>query len=206
MPFDIAALVAASIVTFTATSLDNLLLLVGFRSSESIRPGVIGMAYVAAVTSVTLLALALAAVVDDVVPFPLGYLGFAPIAIGVWHGVRAFRPVPPPPEGTEGREGARREDAAGFFSVLVTMLANSGDSFLVFTAFLGDTRSWLDGVTAATFLVMAVVWVRLAAMLTEHPRFSDPLRGFARFGLPILLICVGLYIVLDSPTDALGTP
>ena len=36
--------------------------------------------------------------------------------------------------------------------------------------------------------------------------FGEPLRGFARFGLPILLICVGLYILLDSPTDAIVTP
>jgi len=110
---DIAALVVASMVTFTATSLDNLLLLVGFRSSDSIRPGIIGLAYVTAVALVTLLALALAAVVDDVIPFRLGYLGFAPIAIGVWHGVRAFRPQPESPQGTDSSKGARRADAAG---------------------------------------------------------------------------------------------
>lgn len=200
---EMGAAVLASMVTFTATSLDNLLLLVGFRSAESIRPGVIGMAYLATVATVTGLALALAAVVDDVVPFPLGYLGFAPIAIGVWHGVGAFRPTPEPPEGTDSAEGARAADAAGFASVFLTMLANSGDSFLVFTAFLGDTRSWLDGISAATFLAMAALWVRLSGTLAEHPRFRGPLRGFARFGLPILLICVGLYILLDSPTDTL---
>jgi cadmium resistance protein CadD (predicted permease) len=206
VPLDIVTLVVASMVTFTATSMDNLLLLVGFRSSESIRPGVIGLAYVVTVIVVTGLALALAAVVDDVMPFPLGYLGFAPIGIGLWHGIRAFRSEPEPPEGTDSPEGARRDDAAGFVSVFLTMLANSGDSFLVFTAFLGDTRSWLDWVTATTFVAMAVLWARLSIMLSEHPRLRDPLRGFARFGLPILLICVGLYILLDSPTDAVVGP
>ena len=206
MNLDIVTLVVASMVTFTATSMDNLLLLVGFRSSESMRPGVIGIAYLAAVVVVTGLALALAAVVDDVMPFPLGYLGLAPIAIGVWHGLRAFRSEPEPPEGTDSSEGARTADAAGFLSVFLTMLANSGDSFLVFTAFLGDTRSWLDGISAGTFIVMAVLWARLSKTLTEHPRFRGPLRGFARFGLPILLICVGLYILLDSPTDAIVGP
>lgn len=206
MPQDIATLVVASMVTFTATSMDNLLLLVGFRSSDSIRPGVIGLAYLAAVLVVTGLALALAAVVDDVMPFPVGYLGFAPIAIGIWHGIGAFRSTPEPPAGTDSPEGARSADAAGFMSVFITMLANSGDSFLVFTAFLGDTRSWFDGVTAATFVVMAVLWARLSKTLAEHPRFRGPLRGFARFGLPILLICVGLYILLDTPTDTVLTP
>jgi cadmium resistance protein CadD (predicted permease) len=194
---DIVAAILASVVTFAATSLDNLLLLVGFRSSESIRPGVIGLAYVVTVAAVGTLALALAAVVDDVVPFPLGYLGLAPIAIGVWHGVAAFRP--PPSE--EERDDPGLGDATGFVSVLVTMLANSGDSFLVFVAFLGDTRSWLDGVVVGTFLAMAAIWVRVAAALAEHPRFKEPLRGFARFGLPILLVCVGLYILFNSPTD-----
>ncbi len=197
MYVDIVAAILASVVTFAATSLDNLLLLVGFRSSESIRPGVIGLAYVVTVAAVGTLALALAAVVDDVVPFPLGYLGLAPIAIGVWHGVAAFRP--PPSE--EERDDPGLGDATGFVSVLVTMLANSGDSFLVFVAFLGDTRSWLDGVVVGTFLAMAAIWVRVAAALAEHPRFKEPLRGFARFGLPILLVCVGLYILFNSPTD-----
>jgi cadmium resistance protein CadD (predicted permease) len=194
---DITAVILASVVTFAATSLDNLLLLVGFRSSESIRPGVIGLAYVVTVAAVGALALALAAVVDDVVPFPLGYLGFAPIAIGVWHGVAAFRPPPSEAE----RDDPGFGDATGFVSVFFAMLANSGDSFLVFVAFLGDTRSWLDGVVVGTFLGMAAIWVRVAAALAEHPRFKEPLRGFARFGLPILLVCVGLYILFNSPTD-----
>ena len=73
------------------------------------------------------------------------------------------------------------------------------------TIVLGDTRSWLDGVVVATFALMALAWIRIAGALVEHPRFGEPLRGFARFGLPILLICVGLYILLDSPTDAIVT-
>jgi cadmium resistance protein CadD (predicted permease) len=86
------------------------------------------------------------------------------------------------------------------------MLANSGDSFLVFTALLGDTRSWLDGVVVGALVAMSVLWVRIAAVVTEHPRLRDPLRVFARFGLPILLVCVGLYILLDTPTDTVVAP
>jgi len=202
----IAAIIAASVVTFVATSMDNLLLLVGFRTSDSIRPGIIGLAYVATVAAVSGLALALAAVADDVIPFRLGYLGFAPIAIGVYHGVNAFRAPRASPDGTEAGVGARSADATGFASVFFTMLANSGDSFLVFMALLGDTRSWLDGVVVGALVTMSVLWVRIAAAVTEHPRLRDPLRGFARFGLPILLVCVGLYILLDTPTDVVGSP
>ena len=202
----IVAIIAASVVTFVATSMDNLLLLVGFRTSDSIRPGIIGLAYILTVATVSGVALALAAVADDVIPFRLGYLGFAPIAIGVYHGIAAFRTPKSEPEGTERGPGAKAADATGFVSVFFTMLANSGDSFLVFMALLGDTRSWLDGVVVAALVAMSVLWVRIAAAVTEHPRLRDPLRGFARFGLPVLLVCVGLYILLDTPTDVVGVP
>jgi cadmium resistance protein CadD (predicted permease) len=206
---DFAAIVAVSATTFAATSLDNLLILVGFQTSNSVPTRSISLGFLAATTTMIGVALALAAAADEGLPFAVGYLGLAPIAIGIYHGVRAFRPDREEEEGADSasREGvARKRAVAGFASVFLTMLANSGDSLLVFTALIADTKRQADLGILATVLVMAAAWVWVARWLSGHPRFREPLRGFARFGLPILLIGVGLYILTDSPTDVVLRP
>ena len=197
---DVFSLVLASVAAFVATSVDNLVLLTGFRASGSPQRGAVGGGYFAAVMVVSLLSLVVAAITDDFIPFPLGWLGLAPIAIGVWAGIAALRPPAVPETGAPTtREGV------GFVGVFLTMLANSGDSLVVFTALQGDTRSWLDAVAFGTFLAMAGLWAWLSKVMTRHPRLRGPMETFGRFGLPILLVLVGLYILMDSPSDALGS-
>lgn len=198
---DILSLVLASIAAFVATSLDNLVLLAGFRTSGPARRGTVGGAYFSVVLVVALLSLGVAAATDDLIPFPLGWLGLAPITIGVWTGVQTLRRGSSPESG----DAPARDIPVGFAGVFATMLANSGDSLIVFTALQGDTRSWLDAVACATFLSMAILWAWLSRVVTRHPRVRGPLESFGRFGLPILLVSVGIYILLDTPSDALGS-
>lgn len=198
---DVLSLVLASIAAFVATSLDNLVLLAGFRTAGPARRGAVGGAYFAVVLLVSLLSLGVAAATDDVIPFPLGWLGFAPISIGVWSGVRALRRVSSP----ESVGDPARDAPVGFAGVFLTMLANSGDSLIVFTALQGDTRSWLDAIACATFLSMAMLWAWLSRVVTRHPNVRGPLESFGRFGLPVLLVIVGIYILMDTPSDAVGS-
>jgi cadmium resistance protein CadD (predicted permease) len=209
---DLSALVAillVSVTTFVATSLDNLLILVGFQTARSISHRSIALGFLAATATMLGAAVALAAAADQGLPFPAGYLGLAPIAIGLYHGAKAFRATHDEDEGldTESRKAVASKNAiAGFVSVFFTMLANSGDSLLVFTALIADTTSQADWAILAAVLMMAAAWVWLARKLTGHPRLRGPLQGFARFGLPILLIGVGLYILMDTPSDVIVGP
>ncbi len=123
--------------------------------------------------------------------------------------MRAFRAEPKPESDGPPRE-VRPEDltasqrASGFFSVLLTMLANSSDSLLVVVAVLGDTRSRLDTYVIGTLVAMAVLWAVIAGWVSLHPRLQAPLRGFARYGLPVLLVGIGVYILMDTPTDVVA--
>jgi cadmium resistance protein CadD (predicted permease) len=232
MFFDLAPIIVVSATTFVATSLDDLLILVGFQTSDSISTRTMGLGYLAAMTLMIGVATVLAAAAEGGLPFPVGYLGVAPIGIGIYHGVLAFRPEgaggpntsdgdghETGPADATGHTGAlvgstsvtvtstsKRKAAAGFVSVFATMAANSGDSLLVFTALIADTEYDLDWMVLGTVLLMATAWVWIAHWLTEHERFRDPLHGFARFGLPILLVGVGLYILMNSPTDVVMAP
>lgn len=198
---DILSLMLASVVAFVATSLDNLVLLAGFRAAPRVRRGAVAGGYLAAVAVVGLLSLAVAAAADDVIPFPLGWLGAAPIAIGLWTGVAAFRSGPP-----AGASADDPPEGAGFFGIFLTMLANSGDSLIVFTALQSDTRSWLDAIVLGSIIAMGGLWVWLSGVVTRQPWLQRPMGAFGRFGLPVLLVLVGLYILMDTPSDAVVSP
>jgi len=205
--FDLVVIAIVSATTFVATSLDNLLILVGFQTSDSVPSRVIPFGYLAAMGAMIGVAVALAAAADEGLPFRVGYLGLAPITIGLYHGVMAFRTVDEERDEPSASEAVVSKGVvAGFASVFVTMLANSADSLLVFTALIADTEREADWAILATVLTMAATWVWIARWLTGHPRFKKPLEGFARFGLPILLVGLGLYILVNSPTDVLGAP
>ncbi len=205
---DLIALMLVSTTTFLATNVDNLLILVGFQSSNSISPRSIAFGYLAATTTMIAVAAGLAAAADQGLPFPVGYLGLAPIAIGLYHGAKAFRLGADEVQDSRAPIGTKekKQAIAGFASVFFTMLANSGDSLLVFAALMADTENKADWAILVPVLAMAAFWVWLARWLTGHPRLREPLQGFARFGLPVLLVGVGLYILIDSPTDVIPGP
>jgi len=210
IPEDLAAVVAMSAAAFVATSLDNLLLLIGFQTAGTIPRRAIGGGYVVTIVLVCMVALGLATAAEQALPFSLGWLGLAPVTIGLWHGVTAFRTRPDDVPAGPVRE-VRPEDltpaqrATGFLSVIFTMLANSSDSLIVVVALLGDTRSRLDWYVVGTMVAMATLWAVSARWLSTRPRLQAPMRGFARYGLPVLLVVIGVYILMDSPTD-LTTP
>lgn len=209
-PESIAAVVVMSVTAFVATSLDNLLLLVGFQAAGNIPRRGIAAGYVATILVVCAVAFGLATAAEQALPFSLSWLGLAPIVIGLWHGVTAFR-AGPGATAPGSREQVRPEDltpaerVTGFLSVLLTMLANSSDSLIVVVALLGDTRSRLDWYVVGTLVAMAMLWSTSAGWLSRRPNLQRPLRAFARYGLPVLLVVIGVYILMDSPTDVVGS-
>lgn len=195
MPLDIFAIVVASAAAFIASSMDNLLLLVGFKAARGLDRRGVRAGYVLSVVIVTGLAWALAFAAEGRTPFRLSYLGILPILAGVHHGIRSFR------ERAISEKARPAARGSGFFSVLATMLANSGDSLLVLMALFADTKPGLDWVASATLVAMSVLWIRIAGFVAGHPRHRARVEAFARYALPVILVAVGVYILMDTSTD-----
>jgi len=195
MALDILAIALASAAAFVASSMDNLLLLVGFKSARSMDRRSVRVGYVVSVVTVTGLAWGLALAAEGRVPFRLSYLGVLPIIAGVYHGVRSLR------ERASSEVARPPSRGSGFFSVLVTMLANSGDSLLVLMALFADTAPGLDLVAGATLVAMSALWIAIAGFVAGHPRHRSRVEAFARYALPVILVAVGIYILMDTSTD-----
>lgn len=193
---EIFLVVAVTATAFVSTSLDNLILLVALSSSPVSRHRDVSIGYALAVASVLGLAAAGSYAFDLVGDDWLRYLGLVPIGIGLWR-LRDLVGGRVPGVDREPPWTARAGVAASFG----VMIANSGDSLGVFASLMGETEDALVPAIFLTALAMAVAWCLLARWLVVHPLLAPRLRLLDRYAVPPLLFAVGLYILMNTPTD-----
>ncbi len=202
--YQVAIAFALGFVSFVATSLDNLLLLVGFLGNPAWTRRIVSQAYVAAIGAVVIVAFLL----SELARYgPLGgrglvFLGFLPIGLGLYLGLQQVIP------GMRSRRD-RQEDALsrtmemrrGRAAVASVTLAASGDSLAAYTALFADTASGLLPPAVAGILLGAVTWTAVAAGLMRRDGIRRRVEKLAPVLLPLVLIGLGIYILGDSPTD-----
>jgi cadmium resistance protein CadD (predicted permease) len=206
---ELAAATGAAAVAFVATSLDNLILLVGFFAEESYPRRKVVAGYVAAVLVVGLVAFGVSAAAHRAPHEFLGYLGIIPIGLGVHHAVALVSARRTAGGGGSGEGLARPEKSVAphsatrgvAVSVALVMLAAGGDSLATFMALFADTRADLAIPVLLAIGGTALIWSGLAAWLVSHPRIVRIVRRFGPYFLPILLIAIGLFILADTPSD-----
>jgi cadmium resistance protein CadD (predicted permease) len=125
----------------------------------------------------------------------LAYLGLIPIGLGLWHLLQLRRP-------SLSRDEARR--GGGVWPVALVTVAASGDSLATFAALLSDSVTALAVPILATIAASSLGWLALAQFLSTHERVGRILRRWGAYLIPLLLIVIGTYILLDSPTDVVG--
>ena len=186
------------IVAFSATNLDNLILLVGFVS----RPGQPFSAVVVGVLSssgVILLMCSSAALAAGLVPVHwLGWLGLVPLTMGL----RELRRL-------VGASVAGAEEcdlvlpSITPLGVAGVMLANSADSFVALVPIFAESRPALLPLIGAVVLALSVIACLLARWITTHRRVGPAIQRIAPRIVPFVLILVGLYVLSDTATDTL---
>ena len=200
---------ALGLVTFVATSLDNLVLLIGFLGNPSYPKRVVAPAYIGTVLGVV----CLAAVLSVVARFgPLEgrgivFFGFLPLGLGLYYGARLVLPGRlSEQEKLEQSMARTMRLRRGRAAVIAVTIAASGDSLATYAALFADTRTRLLPAILGGILLGAVAWTWVAGWVMRQP---GPRRFIERAGpvlLPLVLIALGLYILGDSPTDFGPTP
>ena len=188
-------MVGVSLAAFLSTSLDNLFLLIGLMSDGRTRTRDVALGYAGSMTLVVTVGLAGSYAVDFAADGWLRYLGLVPLGLGLWRLAALVR----------GQPAAALEQlpprAGGPLPVCGVMLANSGDSLGVFASLMAETSDLLVLVIGATAIGMALGWTLVARQVVEHPSLAPRLRKIDRYAVPVLLISIGFYILLDTPTD-----
>jgi len=196
------AIALVTAVSFLFTNLDNLILGVLTLGAQHRRTLPILLGMVTASLLVLLLSgvgVAIGAAFDANL---LGYLGIAPIAIGLYMLFYAGRGQPAlTEEASAVQEGS---SAAGIWLGTTTLLfANSGDTLAILLPLLVESGRSAALVIAGSFLTCAVLWALLARLLSRQPMLVRRLQDSGERFVPWIMIAVGIYILLDTGTDSL---
>ena len=179
-------------IAMVSTNLDNLAVLLGLMLVMDHRRALVGFAVAQAI--VLSLALAVATGLSHSgLPGWIGYLGLIPLALGlrgIWHQLTSS-------------DRPEEESKGAVTSVVTLFLSLSVDSFAVMTPLLADSTVFfrlaavIGAVCAATLLASVAAWG------APHAQNLGPRIARLDRIAPYIMVCVGLYILFNSPTDAL---
>lgn len=200
--YSLVAICLVTVTSFVFTNLDNLILGVLTLGAQHRRmlPVLLGM------VSASLLVLLLSGVgvviglaVDADV---LGYLGIAPIGIGLY---TLFYAGTAQPRAAQDVGVAERGSGVSIWLGTTTLLfANSGDTLAILLPLVMESSQRAALVVAVTFLACAVLWALLARALSRQPILVRQLQDSGERFVPWIMIAVGIYILLDTGTDSLA--
>lgn len=193
---DALAIAAVGTTAFASTSIDNLVLLTVLLGQSGPNKRAVLYGFVAAVAAIAVLGLAVARFADAVPIAAIGYLGLVPLTMGLYRLASALRPAP----AEAGTSGAT---ALGVGGVAALTASNGADTLSVLLPLFAETPEPLTFVLAGTLIILALAWVWLATQIAGHPWVRTTIAKVERWLVPGILIAVGTYILLDSPTDTL---
>ena len=133
----------------------------------------------------------------------IGLLGLLPIFLGI----RAI--VAPPEEGEI--QGAALPNTVftrfllRFFkpktlSVAIVTFANGGDNIATYIPLFGSMELQPLVIVLVVFFGLIAVWCTVANWLANHPAIAPVLEQYNRILVPIVLIGLGIYILIENKT------
>jgi cadmium resistance protein CadD (predicted permease) len=194
------ATIGLAIAAFTATNLDDLLLLsclfmdVEFSTSSIIIGQFIGM-------TVLVLVSVVAALLAFVVPDGwLALLGFVPFVLGVrrfwklWREHQAKRPISN--EEFFGPDRLRLQNSPySVWAIIMLTIANGGDNLSVYIPLFATHRALIP-VFLLVFACLTGLWCMLGYYLTHHPLVRERLKKYGRIVIPFVLVGIGLKVLM----------
>jgi cadmium resistance protein CadD (predicted permease) len=191
---DLFAIASVGVLSFVSTNLDNLVLLTLLHANASNRSAGVPLGYVGAVAAIVVIGFISGRAADAIPTWVMGYLGLIPLGMGIYRLPAAFRSRP-------AATADRVVSPMGAIGVAALTLSNSGDTLGVLLPLFAETPEPLTYMLGAAVLASAFIWLALANWVSSHERVRTWLGGAERWVVPTLLIAVGIYILVDSPTD-----
>lgn len=179
---------------FAATNVDNLLLLVTFSALLPFTR--VGAAFLLSAGAILLLALVGVLIGVAANPHWLGYLGSLPLGLGIYRGWRAY-------SGKWNPGHTAHNDTVSGYGIFLILLSNSGDTLAILLPLVADTElRHVPGIVVAT-LITAALWLALARSLMRHGGVARAIAAQERWLLPVVMIAVGVFVLLDTAGDRL---
>lgn len=129
----------------------------------------------------------------------IGLLGLLPIAIGIKDLFQKQEEVTVQtcaiPE-----QGKSPLIAPQTYHVAVVTFANGGDNIGIYVPLFASSNTISLSITIATFLMLITVWCYAAKSISSHPAIAKFLSQYSNAIVPFVLIALGIYILYQSET------
>jgi len=185
--------VLTGIVSFAATNIDDIFLLMLFfsQTSEAFRNWhvVVGqyLGFAALVALSILGSLGVLILPEEWV----GLLGLVPI---FW-GVRALVRLRGDSEDEEERKPI---EGSGIWGVAAMTFVNGGDNIGIYVPLFASVGYARMGVIVSVFFALVAVWCYVGHKLGSHPTVAKKIDHYGHIVVPFVLIGLGIYILLES--------
>ena len=201
----VVATLLTAVLTFTVTNIDDIFVLMMFFSqtdSSFRRRHVVVGQYLGFVALVTISLLGFWGSLIIPKEF-IGFLGLLPIAIGIRKLVRNEDDIEVP---TTALPNPKVPSIVGVllhpktYSVAVVTFANGGDNIGIYTPLFAslDTSNLI--VTVVVFLLLVMLWCVLGIRLAGQRHIAQILTRYGHMILPLVLIGLGVFIIIENGT------
>lgn len=85
-------------------------------------------------------------------------------------------------------------------SVAIVTFANGGDNIATYIPLFASLDLQRLAIVLAVFLILVAVWCVIANGLAKHPAIAPVLERYNRILVPIVLVGLGIYILIENET------
>jgi cadmium resistance transport/sequestration family protein len=140
----------------------------------------------------------------------IGILGLVPIAIGISHLVNQEKDENEVQAVSGEFNRLKANTSVGFslasllspqtYNVAAVTFANGGDNIGIYVPLFASSNLVSLVVILSVFFVLIGVWCYMAYLLTRQPAVAHVLTHYSKAIAPFVLICLGIYILIESGT------
>ena len=182
--------VGRAIVAFAATNIDDIFVLTLFFAQKHLKRWHVVAGQYSGFAGLICISL-VGYVVGLLVPRRwIGFLGFAPIVIGIKHFINW----------KQGGQNVSTKPAnvSSVFAVAAVTFANGGDNVGVYVPLFASSDARTVCVTLITFAGLIALWCIMGFYMGNHPVVRRIVDSYGHIMVPFVLIGLGIYIILST--------
>lgn len=181
-------LILMAVLAFSATNVDDLMVLLALFADPAMRPGQIFAGQLLGTWLLTLLAIAVGTSASSVAGSWAHLLGVLPLGIGLHRLVTPRNGDHSPPEAADGA-------MSKVSLVTVVTVANGGDNLAAYVPVMIGRSATETTVVAAVWGALTIAWCFAALLIMRHaPQVRTALAFAPRF-VPWIYVGLGVYIL-----------
>ncbi|MCK7612971.1 hypothetical protein [Roseibium sediminicola] len=185
------ALSGSVTLAYVLTNIDGLMVFVALSASGKWKQT--SLSFLIAQATVIVAAFATGAFASGLPVHLVGWLGLAPIVLGLYQLRREFSE-------TSGSSPGTNENPLG---AAVVFVALSTDTLVLLAAFFADSRETFDHLVLIGALLAVCILLASGSLLSRSLGFSEEAMRKLQRLTPFVMIAAGVYILMDTGTDAL---